>query len=291
MYHRILRIVVFIFGFWAQATLSQIDQKETDFIRFFAGQEQWSGKLQTAIVSYQNSFGVTVNLVSAVHLADISYYEQLNDYFKTQDLVLYELVANSDERPGPNSMVSDMSPITLMQRTLGNILEISFQLEQIDYSPENFRHADLNPVELFEIMTEKDQNFFTAFLSLAVSQIAADQSSDETGLPRTSLTIMSLFRALISEDRVASLKYLFAEELGRSGGLSLSPEIENQLTILGDRNLAAIRTLENALEQSADKIITIFFGAAHMPGLERALITDLGFEEEEKRWITAWEVP
>ena len=84
---------------------------------------------------------------------------------------------------------------------------------------------------------------------------------------------------------------MFGVLLGRSGGLSLSPEVESQLTILGDRNLAAIRTLKKALEQSADKIITIFFGAAHMPGLERALITDLGFEEEEKRWITAWEVP
>jgi len=291
MYQHVLRVAIFSCLIWFQSANSQEDQRDSSFIKFLPGQEQWSGELQTAIVSYQNNFGVTVNLVSAVHLADIEYYATLNDYFLSQDVVLYELVANADERPTSDSEIADMSAISYMQRALGNFLNISFQLEQIDYSSKNFVHADLNPEQLSKIMIEKDQNFFSMFLSLAVSQQVAEQAAIEAGAQRSSLNMISILKALIMEDRAVSFKYLFAQELGRPDGLVFAPEIESELTILGDRNLAAVNALGRVLEDSTAKFITIFYGAAHMPGIERALTTRFDFEQSEKRWITAWEIP
>ena len=291
MCQHVLRIAICSCLIWFQSANSQEDQRDSSFIRFVPGQERWSGELQTAIVSYQNNFGVTVNLVSAVHLADVDYYAALNDYFLGQDAVLYELVANAEERPTSDAEITNVSAISYMQRALGNFLNISFQLEQIDYSSKNFIHADLNPEQLSKIMNEKNQNFFSMFLNLAVSQQMAEQAAIEAGAKPSSLNMMSILKALIMEDRAVSFKYLFAQELGRSDGLVFSPEIESELTILGDRNLAAINVLGNVLEDSAAKLITIFYGAAHMPGIERGLIARFGFKKNEKRWVTAWEIP
>ncbi len=73
---------------WFQSANSQEDQRDSSFIRFVPGQERWSGELQTAIVSYQNNFGVTVNLVSAVHLADVDYYAALTIISKSRCCVI-----------------------------------------------------------------------------------------------------------------------------------------------------------------------------------------------------------
>lgn len=76
------------------AATAQAVNTASGFIRFEAGTEPWQGDLQTAITSYENAQGVTLDLVAAIHIGDRLYYEQLNAYFLTRDRVLYELVAN-----------------------------------------------------------------------------------------------------------------------------------------------------------------------------------------------------
>ena len=39
------------------------------------------------------------------------------------------------------------------------------------------------------------------------------------------------------------------------------------------------------------KNIAIFYGAAHMPGLERVILGELGFQRSSERWLSAWEIP
>ena len=74
-------------------------QEETQYVRFIEGTSQWQGELQTAIVSFENDAGVKLNLVAAVHLGEEEYYAALNEYFTTQDVVLYELVAEANQIP------------------------------------------------------------------------------------------------------------------------------------------------------------------------------------------------
>ena len=273
------------------AIYGQSQLANSSFVQFVAGDSQWAGELQTAIVSYHNSSGVVLDLVAAVHLGEVEYYSALNDYFSNQDAVLYELIAHEDDRPTPDEIGENASAVSYVQRALGNFLNVSFQLEQIDYSPSNFRHADLNPDELQQIMLEKNENFFSLFFSLAVAQLASEQAALQTGAVPSSFNMISIMNALLAEDQNLAFKYLFAEELGRTDGVIVGPELENQLTILGDRNKAALAELEKTLDDPTIQKISIFYGAAHMPGIERELNQSFGFEKTQQRWLSAWKMP
>src|SRR5688500_13171774 len=48
------------------------------------------GRLETADVVFRNKDGVTVRLVSAVHIGEQSYFKALADSFRAYDAVLYE---------------------------------------------------------------------------------------------------------------------------------------------------------------------------------------------------------
>jgi hypothetical protein len=256
------------------------------FVRFLDGTREWQGQLQTAIGSYRDAAGREVNLVAAIHIADLAYYSMLNEFFTTQDLVLYEMVAEPDQRPGPQSVVTGGSPLGMVQTLVARLLEVEFQLQQIDYTPLNFRHADLSPAQLGNIMEEKDENFFTMIFDVAMAQQASAQSRN---LEPGELKVSSLLMALSMENQSQALKYLLARELGRTDSLLLDPQLEAGLTLLGDRNRVAIARLEEALQETDKRSISLFYGAAHMPGLERA-IRAMGFQEVKRSWLTAWAI-
>ncbi|MEC7550231.1 MAG: hypothetical protein VX536_04495 [Pseudomonadota bacterium] len=67
--------------------------------------------------------------------------------------------------------------------------------------------------------------------------------------------------------------------------------MESKLTLLGDRNEAALSALRDVLEQGQARTISLFYGAAHMAGLERVITGELGFEFEERLWLAAWQIP
>ena len=290
--HRLLRyFLLIVVCLSSNIVISQSPDPSSNFLRFVAGKEEWKGELQTTIATYKNESDITVDLVSAVHLGELEYYAELNNYFRQQDVVLYELIAYEDDRPTPEAVLKNASTISFMQRSLGNFLGLSFQLEQIDYSSVNFVHADLNPDELQQIMLEKNENFFSMFLSLAVAQLASEQGAIEQGEAPTSFTMLSILNALTAEDQTAAFKYLIAEELGHTEGMIIGSELEDKITILGDRNRAALEVLEQTLKNPVKQKVSIFYGAAHMPGIERALITYFGFKKIGQRWLNAWEMP
>ena len=266
-------------------------QEASRFIRFVPGASDWHGELQTSIVSFSNSVETKLDLVSAVHLGDKGYYEQLNEEFRNKDIVLYELVAETGQRPLLNLKKTGSSPMSFLQKAMGNFLRLSFQLEQIDYSPRNFTHADLTPSQLKMAMEVKDQNLFSTFITLAAAHSPNGGSADASKGLDNSLDFMSLLNALTSGNHINSLKYLFGEELGKADGFRMTEEFENEIPILGERNRAVINKLVEVISDSANQRIAIFYGAAHMPGIERSITEELGFQLESQRWLSAWRIP
>jgi len=270
---------------------SQVRAQEAPdaFLRFVEGGGRWQGRLQTAITRYENSDGVEVELVAAVHIADPEYYARLNDHLATRQLVLYELVAEPEQRPSPGISAGGTSLIGLLQQAASRLLGMGFQLQHIDYTASNFRHADLNPAQLREIMRAKNETFFSMLIDLAVAQMAADKQAQERGQVSASLLNgRSVMLALAAEDSGRAIRYLLGRELARSGGQLLPPELEEQVTILADRNRVALSVLEQSLEDPTLRSISIFYGAAHMRGLELGLTERMGFERLDRRWFDAW---
>src|SRR4051812_16993226 len=68
-----------------------VPRKTPDFIRFVED-DKGGGRLEAAVVTYRNAKGVTVHLVSALHVGEKSYYEGLTKTFRGYDAVLYELI-------------------------------------------------------------------------------------------------------------------------------------------------------------------------------------------------------
>jgi len=278
---------------------AQSSEIESAFVRFVPASTAWEGELQTAISSYRNAAGIEVDLVAAIHIAEPEYYQGLNQYFSTRDVVLYELVAEADEVPDSQDSSSRGSTsgslLGFIQQTLANFLNVSFQLNLIDYTAENFQHADLTPSQLQALMESKNESFFSMFLSLALAQTNASQAEAQaTAVDPASLSsfnLMTIVTALNSDNQNNAFKYLFAEELGRSGGVIVGPELEQQLTLIGDRNNVVFDVLDDTLRNPRIEKISIFYGAAHMPGIERELLGNLGFDRTEQQWRAAWIIP
>ena len=121
------------------------------------------GRLETAIVTFRNEAGVTVRLVGAVHIAEKSYYEGLNDTFKADDAVLYEMVKPKDAgAPTPNT--PSKSGIGQFQHYLKDSLNLDFQLDDIDYTRPNFVHADLDSDTFAKMQEERGESMMTLML-------------------------------------------------------------------------------------------------------------------------------
>jgi hypothetical protein len=71
-------------------------QEAKDYVRFI--EDEKGAQLQTGVSTFRNAQGVTVDLVGAIHVADRTYYEQLNERFKRYDAVLYEMVGGPVEK-------------------------------------------------------------------------------------------------------------------------------------------------------------------------------------------------
>jgi hypothetical protein len=83
---------------------------------------------------------------------------------------------------------------------------------------------------------------------------------------------------------------LLGQSLAATGGNfgSFGAATNGGITILDDRNDVALSELQNTLNNPNAKKISIFYGAAHMSGLEQGVI-DLGFSKESESWLVAWQ--
>src|SRR5690606_17277858 len=151
---------------------SLAEKKEAiNYLRFSDNEES----LQVALVRFKPRSGDKswfVDLVSAIHVADKSYYDELNNRFKEYDAVLYELVAPEGTKipfqPAVEKQPKDAAqetglqraknPITFIQTLMTDILGLSFQMDAIDYTSNHFIHADFSPQEFAASMEARGES-------------------------------------------------------------------------------------------------------------------------------------
>ena len=90
-------------------------EEGTKFLRFIE-EGRDGGRLETAIATYKNDKGATVQLIGAVHIADPSYYDGLNKTFAGYDALLYEMVKPKDAEIGKASKANGVGLVHLLQR-------------------------------------------------------------------------------------------------------------------------------------------------------------------------------
>ena len=237
----------------------------------------------TAIVKFTDEKNdVQIDLIGAIHIGDKEYYAELNEIFKKYDAVLYELVAEENAKPTGRNESQNM--LSAFQLVMGKVLALDFQLAHIDYHAKNMVHADMNPTEFAQRMSDRGDFAQMMSRAMAISSRGgnADAQSEEKMLGR--IIGGSLFVSL-----ALALKRVLAEEMMN--------QIDDAIWLIGgdgsaiitDRNAAALKVLSREL-QNGKKKIALFYGAAHLPEFVKSLEQDFHMKCTGIDWIIAWDL-
>ncbi|MBL8728767.1 MAG: type II secretion system protein GspG [Planctomycetes bacterium] len=253
----------------------------SDFVRFVT--EGDGGHLDTAITTYRKG-DVELRLFGAVHIADQTCYDTLNDRFTTCDALLYELVGPENYRPTKDRDQNGLNPIAMLQNGLKNALELQFQLDGIDYSPANFVHADMTPQEFAASMAERGESLLTIMLNMMASGMQMQRDRAESGEPAAAAP--DLVTAFRNGEGRHLLRMSFAAQMEQIEVMAVGGK--DGSTLLEGRNEKCLQVLQRELA-AGKKRIGIYYGAAHLPHMERRLVQDLGFEKTGQEWLVAWD--
>lgn len=250
----------------------------------------------TAVTHYSNG-KVSVDLVAVVHLGTKDYYAALNQRFKSYDVVLYELIA---QPPGdihreefyemvgmkapPSNPVpikgSNDNPTTAFQRELCEKLGLEFQLDHIDYEAPNFRHADLNPRQLDKLLRGRKQKDEQVLLRLFKSL----QNPNVNWIQ-----LIGLYSATPTPQTRKRLRGFLAQVLLNPKAFDQALQGDEAEIYLERRNAKAARVLKQVLAEKK-KHVAIFYGAAHMPDMDRRMRQDFQLKRGSQEWLSAWEL-
>ncbi|GAB6165287.1 hypothetical protein JCM19992_12870 [Thermostilla marina] len=286
----ILAVVIAAIFCTSSVSAKGTDKKITSdrFIRAKLDDSGTPVALQTAIVGYANpkesESGLRVDLVGVIHIGDAAYYDKLNRILRKYDVVLYELVAPEGTRIPRGGAGVPQHPISAMQMSMKELLELEYQLDRIDYTRENFVHADMNPTEFARSMAERDESLWKLMLKMMGYEMARSSAPSRQGSDADFLA------AFFSKNRALALKRVLCGQMADDATAAIDALAGEQgSTLIAGRNAKALEVLDSQIEQGAKKI-AIFYGAGHMNDFDKRLRTQYGLEPVEVRWLTAWDL-
>ncbi|WP_376694928.1 TraB/GumN family protein [Wenzhouxiangella sp. EGI_FJ10305] len=262
--------------FFVAAVYAQVPDS---FMRLAEDAEGDPQSLQVGLAHYRDKQGRTLHLVGAIHVADRSYFKDLQRRFDDYDVVLYELVGDPDGK-GERPAGTGLNLVGLLQGGMKDALGLAFQLEEIDYDRPNFVHADMTATEFSDSMTSRNESWMGTFMQMwaasAVTQDAAKQQAQ-------------LLRVLFASDRQLALKRMMAESMIDQARVMEVLADEDGSVLITERNRKALAVLGDELDQGASNV-ALFYGAGHLPDFHRRLSDEFGFELQNIEWLDAWQL-
>jgi len=243
-------------------------------------------ELQTAVITMRHPSGQQVDLVSAVHIGDETYFEALNQLLAGYDVVLYELVGGPMETRDEKAGTAELGAARLVQRLAQSMLGLSYQLDGIDYKRPNFVHADATWDDWERLTKERNQTMATLFQR--AMEMQNDPKMKEEIEKMGSETMFPDLLAAVREFDPAKFKRTLAPMLSEAEGFVTKLEGEDGTVVITERNKIVMQSIEEQLAKGHRKI-AVFYGAGHMPDFETRLEA-LGFREDGREWLAAWNI-
>ena len=259
--------------------------------------------METNVVRYTNSIkypGATVDLIGAIHMADPDYYDKLNQLFTKYDVLLYEAVKDegvdvskrqakgkpnrggrSQDGVDTETMVG-LSAIGILQMGMKDALGLEYQMQGIDYAKKNFVHADMTTREFQRSMQRRGESFGSMML-----KEMGKAATQDMGNPLAQQ--IDLMFSLMSSDREIRVRRIVASQLAKASTAEAFADENGESTIITERNKKALGVLEEQLDKGVKKI-GIFYGAAHMPDMEKRLREEFYFKRGDTKWLQAWKL-
>jgi hypothetical protein len=278
-----------------EAKKSPADAKAAEplkFIRVVRDSHDRPMGLETAVGHYVSAVpgkSFSVDLIGCIHVADKKYYDVLNNRFKRYGAVLFELVMPEGASLEGLGQRESNHPIARVQQSLPKILDLAYQLKDIDYTAKNFVHADLSPDEMAQAIKSRGDSGGSVFIKVFFDLLKASSRQAEAREKRGGdFSEFQLLAALFDSNRPLALKRLMADQMELvESGTGLGPTLDTIL--VQDRNGAAMKVLADQIKKGTAKI-AIFYGAAHMPDFDRRLTQELKLKRESMTWDRAWDM-
>ncbi len=244
--------------------------------------------LETAVVKFTDAKKqIEVDLVAAVHVGDKGYYEELNELFKTYDSVLFELVADKDVKLDKKAVEKkkETSSLSGVQSGMGDVLDLAFQLEVVDYTASNFVHADLSPTEFAKRVAERG-DLLQVLYRMMIHSLKKSGEGDENELKLQGRLLGTFF---VSNTSLALKRLLAKEMVNQMDDSMWIISGDEGSAIISDRNAAALKVLRQRIKKG-DKKVAIFYGGAHLPEFTKSLKNEFRLKPTEATWIIAWDL-
>jgi hypothetical protein len=260
-----------------------------DYVRWTEKED--TAALETALTRFTDAQGRTVDLIGAVHIADKAYYQDLNTRFKSYDALLYEMVGGpvpkTEQERTKRAEQRDNSSLAWVGQihaTMQRTLELTSQMDQIDYGPKNFVHADVSLKQFNDLKKEKQESF----LGLMLRAMAVQAELEASGKLGQQPDMVKLLALLLRGDSATELKRLLGAQFDQIEVLMSGIEGPDGSVIIGERNKKALQVMDEQLH-AGKKTLGIFYGAAHLPDMEARLLKQ-GWKKTSTTWLKAWNV-
>jgi hypothetical protein len=264
-----------------------------DYVRY--REDAGSSRLEVAVRTLALPSGQTVDLIGVVHIADAAYYQELNRRFGGYDSVLFELVGDPralTERAPPASAApagrQHGGTVSFIQQAAGRYLDLSFQLDVIDYSGSNMVHADTSMEQFQQLQAQRGESTVSLFMRAMEAQLKGQLTGQLDRRAASELDTFGLIRILLSEDSAAAFKQALAKNFDQMESMSALMEGEQGSVILSGRNQVVVDKISEVLARKKQRRIAVFYGGAHMPGIETALVSDMKARVAGEEWLAAW---
>ncbi len=254
----------------------------SDFVRYVKVGD--GGHLDTAITTYEKD-GITVIFYGAVHIADRAIYQEMNKRFATCDALLYELVGPDDYRPTKDRDQGGFNPVAMLQLGMKQSMGLTFQLDEVDYQPDNFVHADMTQEEFQSSMLERGESLMSIMFDMMVNGMKMQRTQQKTGGGGSKLPSYDLVKAFRNREGQHLMRVTFAAQLEQMEMMAAGGDGS---TLLEGRNEKCLRVLRREIA-NGKKRLGIYYGAAHLPHMEQRLVQGMGFKKVAHEWLVAWD--
>lgn len=304
-------LLILVTDGWAEASSAAAEADPqlaghpgTDHYIRVLGEGKSASSLQVALVRFiprgATNLDRYVDLISAVHVADRAYYQDLNQRFETYDAVLFEMVLKEPEPDdsqapaeeatesaesgdvadaGETTEAPKMSMVSRLQVFMKDTLGLSFQLDEVDYSPANMVHADMTQAEFEASMDQRGESIFSMMATVWLASLSQ--------APKTSN--MDMILAFLSSNRELAFKRIAARELAGSEDTFDQLEGEEGSTLISERNRKALAVLREQLDAGQQRV-AIFYGAGHMKDMAARLENEFAMQPHSLIWLDAWDL-
>lgn len=228
--------------------------------------------MQTAAQKFMAPGKPDVWLVGVVHIGEKEYYANLLKHLDEQSVVLFEGVKPSAKAP---AKPADNTPQTPIYKALSDALKLEFQSTQINTQRPNWVNSDLSWDDLDKLNKEKNAGKPNSFDQ--VKQLLDPTSA----MGKMLVNVLQTATPGMKE----GIKMILVKNVASGKGPAMDKAMQE--IIIDARNKSVMDTFAKTIKANPPKSVGIFWGAAHMPGLEKDLAKQYGYKPAERKWFHA----